>query len=127
MKVFSDIFSLSEIDPDGKIFDEVSRGLFTSEQATMYMDYHTGLLKCKKMDKMEIAIFSNENKFAEKDVPEKYHYLLGNGVLYRKEEKDGEQILDISFSGLLVQLKQKEFRIKDIDQSKRLFLGVSTI
>lgn len=124
MKVFADIFTLSEIDPDGKVFDEVSRGVFESEQATIYMDYHIGLLKCKKMDKVEIVIFSNENKFSEKDIPEKYHYLLGNGVMYKNEEKYGEQILDISFSGLLVQIVLTESKIKNPDQYNRFYLGV---
>lgn len=126
MKIFSESFTLEEIDPDGKAFDEVSRGVFVFDDCTMLMDYHTGIFPYKKMDKMKISIFSDENNFSEKDIPEEYSYLMGNGILYKSQMKENKQILDISFSGLLVSLQIEAGRIKDIEKCRRLYLGVAS-
>ncbi|KAI5191523.1 DNA-directed RNA polymerases I, II, and III subunit RPABC3 [Nematocida minor] len=124
MKIFSESFTLSEIDPDGKAFDEVSRGVFVSEGCRMLMDYHTGLFTHKKMDRVNVAIFSDEDNFSEKDIPEKYSYLMGNGVIYKTEIKDRTKTVDISFSGLLVRMEMDPARMKETQRYKRLFLGV---
>lgn len=124
MKIFAESFTFSEIDPDGKAFEETSRGVFLSNECTLHMDYHTGLLKTKKMDRVNIAIFSDENNFSEKNIPEKYTYLMGNGVIYKTTMKNRRKVIDISFSGLLVRIDVDAERMKDTHKINRLFLGI---
>ncbi|EIJ88222.1 DNA-directed RNA polymerases I, II, and III subunit RPABC3 [Nematocida parisii] len=124
MQIFVNSFTLSDIDVDGKAFDEVSRGVFTNESTTLIMDYHAGLFNHKKMDKVNIALFSEEADFTEKDIPEKYGYLMGNGIVYETKINGNRQTIDISFSGLLVSLDIEVGIIKDINNYKRLYIGV---
>ncbi|KAI5188482.1 DNA-directed RNA polymerases I, II, and III subunit RPABC3 [Nematocida sp. AWRm77] len=125
MKLFSEVFTLSEIDPDGKMFDEVSRVLFKSGSTTVYLDYYAPVMKYKKMDKVEIALFSNENGFSEKSIPEKYEYLMGGGVVYKKEDTPTGQQVEISFSGMLALFSLSKPVIKETDTYSKLFIGVS--
>jgi len=125
MKIFSEVFTISEVDPDGAVFPEVCRLLLKSESSSMYLDCYTPGLKYKKMDVVEVAIFSNENGFSEKDIHADYTYLMGNGVIYLKENKERSQYVEISFSGLLAALTTPENRIKEEDRYKRLFIGIS--
>ncbi|KAI5185781.1 DNA-directed RNA polymerases I, II, and III subunit RPABC3 [Nematocida homosporus] len=127
MKILADVCSLVEIDPKGKMFDDVSRGILKSDQTTFHIDFHTGLLKCKKMDKLEIAIFSNDNKFNESNIPDKYNYLMGNGVVYKRDIKDGVYVVDMSFSGLLVQISQSTPITKELEEEKRFYLGIAAL
>ncbi|EHY65781.1 DNA-directed RNA polymerases I, II, and III subunit RPABC3 [Nematocida ausubeli] len=124
MQIFAESFTLSAVDVDGKVFDEVSRGVFTNDGVTLLMDYHTGLFCHKKMDRVNIAIFTEEEDFTEKDIPEKYAYLMGNGVVYQTKTDGNRQIIDISFSGLLVNINVETSRIKVPQAHKRLYIGV---
>lgn len=124
MKIFSKLFTFSEIDPDGKAFDEVSRGVFVSDDCTLTLDYHTKLFNHKKMDQMEISIFSDENGFNEKNIPEKYTYLIGNGIIYKTTIEKNRKIIDISFSGMLSRLEVSPEMLKDTHKINRLYLGV---
>ncbi|KAH9386875.1 DNA-directed RNA polymerases I, II, and III subunit RPABC3 [Nematocida major] len=124
MKIFSESFTLTEVDPDGKVFDEVSRGVFMHDKCSVLLDYHSGLFMGKKTDRVEISLFSDENNFSEKDIPEKYTYLMGNGLVYKKTVQNSRQVLDISFSGLLARLEAPVGRIKDIQANRRLYLGI---
>ncbi|OAG29962.1 DNA-directed RNA polymerases I, II, and III subunit RPABC3 [Nematocida displodere] len=125
MRIYSDTYTLSEVDKDGKVFDDVSRGYFKSSTGTLYLDYHSKLFPFKKLDRIEISIFSDENGFSETDVPEKYEYLMGNGVLHLKKEKNQNDIAEIYFSGLLALLETPKQAIKGLEKCKRMFIGVA--
>lgn len=127
MKLFSDVFTLSEVDPDGKVFDEVSRVLFKSDSATLYLDYYAPVLKYKKMDRVEIALFSSDSGFSEEHVPEKYEYLMGGGVVYKNEDGPNGQQLEVSFSGLLALFNLPARQLTEANTFSKLFLGVSPV
>lgn len=105
MKVFSEIGRIKAIDPDGKKFDQVSRALITSESSQIYLDYHSGLFVPKPSDSVEIALYSNRDGFDHNSIPQKFGYVMCGGVIYRQEPEGAANVLiEISFSGLLMQL-----------------------
>ncbi|KAI5170978.1 DNA-directed RNA polymerases I, II, and III subunit RPABC3 [Nematocida sp. LUAm3] len=124
MKLFSDVFTLKEIDPQGKVFDSVSRGVFQSDSSTMHLDYHSELLSCRKMDQFTITLFSDENNFSDENIPSEYAYLTGNGVFYKKEEKENLPAFTFYFSGLFLQIITHKNILKYPKTSTRFYLGI---
>ncbi|KAI5179603.1 DNA-directed RNA polymerases I, II, and III subunit RPABC3 [Nematocida sp. AWRm80] len=127
MKLFSEVLTLEEINPDGKMFEDTSRGIFQGDNVSMILDYPNKIFTPKKMDRIEIALFSDSNGFSEKDIPEKYTFLLGNGKVDKTKECGNSQLIEMYFSGLFLSLNSTLCRLKESQHCLNFFLGAALL
>ena len=125
MRIFTDTFTISDVDPKGKVLDNITTLQMKSEDASLYIDCYAPAINYNTMDKVEVSIYTDKNEFAESSIPEKYKYVMGNGVIYTKEDKEEEQYIEMSFSGLLGVLTLHKTRIKEEDKYRRLYIGIA--
>uniref|UniRef100_A0A0C9RIV5 TSA: Wollemia nobilis Ref_Wollemi_Transcript_15450_1139 transcribed RNA sequence n=1 Tax=Wollemia nobilis TaxID=56998 RepID=A0A0C9RIV5_9CONI len=136
--LFEDIFTVSEIDREGKKFDKVSRIEARSEQFDMYLvlDVNIDVYPVSKGDKFTIALSPTLSldgtpdsgyfvQAGRKSLADKYEYVM-YGKLYRiSEEGSGANVkveIYVSFGGLLMLLKGDPSNASNFELDQRLFL-----
>uniref|UniRef100_A0A0D6QRE9 DNA-directed RNA polymerases I, II, and III subunit RPABC3 n=1 Tax=Araucaria cunninghamii TaxID=56994 RepID=A0A0D6QRE9_ARACU len=136
--LFEDIFTVSEIDREGKKFDKVSRIEARSEQFDMHLvlDVNIDVYPVSKGDKFTIALSPTLSldgtpdsgyfvQAGRKSLADKYEYVM-YGKLYRiSEEGSGANVkveIYVSFGGLLMLLKGDPSNASNFELDQRLFL-----
>nr|DAD25292.1 TPA_asm: hypothetical protein HUJ06_026756 [Nelumbo nucifera] len=103
--LFEDIFTVKQIDPDGKKFDKVSRIVATSEQFDMYMqlDVNTEIYPLRVDDKFTMVLAPTLSldgtpdsgyytQVGRKSLADKFEYVM-HGKLYKiSEEGSGANV-----------------------------------
>lgn len=125
MQVYTGYFTLVETDKDGKMFDNVSRSLLKSDSGTILMDYHSTYLECNETEQLEITLFLQSDAFSDGSIPDKYTYLMANGLVFNVTDLEHQDQFDIYFSGLFVRLTIPKHAAKGLDKHKRVYLGVA--
>lgn len=125
MQVYTGYFTLVETDKDGKMFDNVSRSLLKSDAGTILMDYHSTYLECNETEQLEVTLFLQSDTFTDRDIPDKYTYLMGNGLVFDVNDLENEDQFDIYFSGMFVRLTIPKNAAKGLRKHKRVYLGVA--
>ncbi|KAI3956234.1 hypothetical protein MKW98_017039 [Papaver atlanticum] len=136
--LFEDIFTVNNMDPDGKKFDKVSRIEARSEQFDMFMhlDVNTEVYPLRTGDKFTMVLASTLSldgtpdtgyftQGARKSLADKFEYVM-HGKLYRiGEEGSGINVkaeIYASFGGLLMLLKGDPSNAANFELDQRLFL-----
>ncbi|ORZ37557.1 RNA polymerase [Catenaria anguillulae PL171] len=128
--LFSDLFTISAVDADGKRFDRVSRLKATSDNynADVTLDFNNELYPLKTGEKFTLTLatpaalgpqrdsWRQKLPTDEKDLSDEYEYVC-NGRCYKfEEEGDNLVTVYISFGGMLLGLKSKP---QDLNQFKK--------
>ncbi|XP_010268240.1 PREDICTED: DNA-directed RNA polymerases II and V subunit 8A-like [Nelumbo nucifera] len=136
--LFEDIFTVKQIDPDGKKFDKVSRIVATSEQFDMYMqlDVNTEIYPLRVDDKFTMVLAPTLSldgtpdsgyytQVGRKSLADKFEYVM-HGKLYKiSEEGSGANVkveIYASYGGLLMLLKGDPSNAANFELDQRLFL-----
>ncbi|KAK6914513.1 RNA polymerase, Rpb8 [Dillenia turbinata] len=138
--LFEDIFTVDQLDPDGKKFDKVSRIVSNkSEQFDMYMqlDVNTEIYPLRVGDKFTMVLAPTLNldgtpdtgyytQGGRKSLADKFEYVM-HGKLYKISEEapdKGPVKVDIyvSFGGLLMMLRGDPSNATNFELDQRLFL-----
>ncbi|KAI3895276.1 hypothetical protein C5167_024293 [Papaver somniferum] len=136
--LFEDIFTVNNMDPDGKKFDKVSRIEARSEQFDMFMhlDVNTEVYPLRTGDKFTMVLASTLSldgtpdtgyftQGGRKSLADKFEYVM-HGKLYRiGEEGSGINVkaeIYASFGGLLMLLKGDPSNAANFELDQRLFL-----
>lgn len=128
MQVLCETLQVEAIDPDGKKFDNVSRALLKSPSSTIYLDYHSGLFTPQVADTVEIVVYKDTAGFDPDTIPEKYNYLMGNGVVYTLEPEAGDKLRIVtSFSGLLMHIVGKKNVFSELVKEGEFYIAARVL
>ncbi|CAH9136595.1 unnamed protein product [Cuscuta epithymum] len=139
--LFEDIFTVTEINPEGKIFNNVDRIVAKGNQfeKTMVLDVNSQIYHIDVKDKLKIVLVSTINLDG---TPDSGYYLQGNrksladdyeyvmqGKLYRIPEGNSrdELRLIVSFGGLLMELSADSSIAAKFELDQRLFILIRKI
>ncbi|CAH9062176.1 unnamed protein product [Cuscuta epithymum] len=139
--LFEDIFTVTEINPEGKIFNNVDRIVAKGNQfeKTMVLDVNSQICHIDVKDKLKIVLVSTINLDG---TPDSGYYLQGNrksladdyeyvmqGKLYRIPEGNSrdELRLIVSFGGLLMELSADSSIAAKFELDQRLFILIRKI
>ncbi|XP_019156365.1 PREDICTED: DNA-directed RNA polymerases II, IV and V subunit 8B-like [Ipomoea nil] len=141
--LFEDIFTVTNIDPDGKKFDKVNRIEARSEQFEMYMqlDINTDIYPIRQDEKFMMVLASTLNldgtpdsgyflQGNRKSLADKFEYVM-QGKLYRISEEGSGRLakadLYVSFGGLLMQLRGDPSIAAKFELDQRLFILIRKV
>eukprot|EP00056_Hartaetosiga_gracilis_P018758 m.11764 g.11764 ORF g.11764 m.11764 type:complete len:143 (-) comp7038_c0_seq1:203-631(-) len=134
--LFEEMFTVSDIDIDGKQFDRVSRMVCqaVTMDTELVLDVNTQLYPLEVNDRITFCLAdtldydgapdSGEyNQSRDASLADRYEYVM-NGIIYNIEEKDNALSVYASFGGLLMRLKgSKSSLVKDgIELDKSIYL-----
>ncbi|CAH9108906.1 unnamed protein product [Cuscuta europaea] len=139
--LFEDIFTVTEINPEGKIFNNVDRIVAKGNQfeKTMVLDVNSQIYHIDINDTLKIVLVSTINLDG---TPDSGYYLQGNrksladdyeyvmqGKLYRiPEGKSRDELrLIVSFGGLLMELSADSSIAAKFELDQRLFILIRKI
>ncbi|XP_024402642.1 DNA-directed RNA polymerases II and V subunit 8A [Physcomitrium patens] len=136
--LFEDIFTISQLDPDGKKFDKVSRIVAHSEQFDMdvLLDVNIDIYPLHKGEKFTLALAStlsldgtmDDGTFDQsnrKSLADKYEYVMyGKVYKYADTESKGPPKVEtyVSFGGLLMCLKGDPNNLNSLVLDQRVYL-----
>lgn len=118
--LFDDLFTVKQIDPDGKKFDRVSRLIAKGEnhESDLLLDFHVESFPVHLSDKFNVLLVSSLNlngspspstydQSGSETLAASYDYVM-HGKVYKHEEATGGRIACfISFGGLLMRLESE--------------------
>ncbi|KAG0555877.1 hypothetical protein KC19_11G010100 [Ceratodon purpureus] len=136
--LFEDIFSITQLDPDGKKFDKVSRIVAHSEQFDMdvLLDVNIDIYPMHVGEKFTLALAStlsldgtlDDGTFDQsrrKSLADKYEYVM-YGKVYKYTDLDtkGPAKVEsyVSFGGLLMCLKGDPNNLNNLAMDQRVYL-----
>ena len=138
--IFGHTFQCTEVDPDGKQFDDVSRikAVSPENDYNLVLDYNCAIYEIKKGQMFQISItahLSGEESNSRDEhwhpsmlenstIAASYEYIM-HGKVYEYEETGDRQFkatVYISFGGLLMSLTGDKNTIADIQKGKEVYL-----
>lgn len=136
--LFEDIFSITQLDPDGKKFDKVSRIVAHSEQFDMdvLLDVNIDIYPLHVGEKFTLALAStlsldgtlDDGTFDQsrrKSLADKYEYVM-YGKVYKCADTDSKgppkTETYVSFGGLLMCLKGDPNNLRSLSLDQRVYL-----
>ncbi|KAK6090025.1 hypothetical protein P3W45_001071 [Vairimorpha bombi] len=121
MLIINKKYKVEEIDPSGKLYQNVSRAyLVSSNDEKCILDYHSTLMKLNNEDVLNIQIYDNYEKEVKCD------YQM-NGRIYNIEECDDKVKVYASFGGLLMIQSVDKGEVQGITNRTQISLLVSKI
>jgi RNA polymerase Rpb8 len=127
MQLFSCTPTVQAVDPDGKRFHYVSRSVMATKETTVLLDHHSAFFMPSPADRVEMEVYSSKGGFTHTQIPQKFQYVMGTGIVYKKEEGERAKA-QISFSGLLLQIEAPQEALSGIcEGEENLLLAVRVI
>ena len=144
MFLFSNQFQCTDIDPEGKQFDDVSRIIASTSDNdfSLVLDINCAIYEIKVGQSFQISIATelsgDETKRDEhwhpsmlenSTIAASYEYIM-HGTVYEYEETSDRQFkatVYISFGGLLMSLTGDKNAISDVHKGKEVYLLVKRI
>lgn len=121
MQILVDNFKISEIDREGKLYRNVSRGYMHAGDTRIVLDYHSVLCKLEVDAVVEIRILSGVESEIECDY-------LALGKVYQVEDVGNRRrSLKASFGGLLLILDASEEKIGNIGDRSDISLALTIV
>eukprot|EP00753_Platysulcus_tardus_P010746 PLAT3018.1.p1 GENE.PLAT3018.1~~PLAT3018.1.p1 ORF type:complete len:164 (-),score=51.56 PLAT3018.1:49-489(-) len=132
--LFEDLFDVKRVNPDGKVFDRVSRVIakgMTYENA-LTVDIHSELFPLREGDKVSMALAStlslegkpDDGRFDQSGLPslmDGYEYCM-HGKVYDYLHEAGRKVsIYISFGGLLMLLQGEQRNLMGIKPDMALY------
>jgi DNA-directed RNA polymerases I, II, and III subunit RPABC3 len=134
-QLFTDVFQVEQVDPDGKKFDRVSRIVCRGDTFGMVMtvDVHSEFFRCKSGDRVKMTLTSTINTNGEPG-PDTYEPPTGptllddydygmHGQVFHFENKEENNIaVYVSYGGLLMRLEGNRRHVNpDIKENMKLY------
>merc|ERR1712000_146953 len=131
---FEDTFEVKNIDPEGKIFDKVSRLECSSVSYDMQLllDVNTDIYPVELGDKLTVALAKsltdNEmddgifDQSGRASLADEYEYVMYGKVFKCLEDKGSKVSTFVSFGGLLMMLKGDAAQLEKITVDNRIYL-----
>ena len=133
--LFNKSLSRLEIDPNGKIYDNVSRYLFVDDYSSLKLDVDI----CKEdmtevLDRVEVQIYelTGSPDFEELlESPQvKYQDYVTYGTVFEiKNNRDGNssgKTVYVSFGGLLMKIQGEEKDVSHFEMDQDVIMGIKT-
>lgn len=121
MLIINKKYKVEEIDPSGKLYQNVSRAyLVSSNNEKCILDYHSTLLRLNNEDVLNIQIYDNYEKEVKCD------YQM-NGRIYNLEDNNDHIKIYASYGGLLMIQNVEKGEIQGITNRTEISLLVSKI
>lgn len=130
---FEDTFEVKNIDPEGKIFDKVSRLECSSVSYDMQLllDVNTDIYPVELGDKLTVALAKsltdNEmddgifDQSGRASLADEYEYVMYGKVFKCLEDKGSKVSTFVSFGGLLMMLKGDAAQLEKITVDHRIY------
>lgn len=121
MQILVDTFKISDIDKEGKLYTNVSRGYMDANDAHIVLDYHSILCRLEIGNLVEIRILLGLEPDIECD------YLV-SGKVYRIEDTGAERVvMKASFGGLLLILDVPKEKLQHVSDRSDVSLALTLI
>ncbi|GAA5994759.1 DNA-directed RNA polymerase core subunit RPB8 [Rhodotorula paludigena] len=137
--VFTDVFTVSAVDKDGKKFDRVSRvaGKSSNHDMRLTLDINTDLIQLPESSTFSLALATTLNPDADKSaqsggwradieggLADDWEYVM-YGKVYKFDDGTGEEVTAyISFGGLLMALTGDYRHISKVTVGEYIYLLV---
>lgn len=127
MNIFEDTLKVTEVDPDGKRFDRVSRAVCEtvgSQPVSVVFDYHSQLFPLKCGDKVKVSMYL-EN--AANPVDDSRAEYATNSIIFKFEQCKEVVSVYMSAGGLLTSLKTESSKIPEIVSGSKVITLFSKV
>lgn len=121
MQILADSFRVHEIDREGKLYTNVSRGYMSSSDTTIKLDYHSVLCRLEVGNTVEIRIFLGVEPDIECD------YLVAGKVYQVEDIGEGRLLVKASFGGLLLMLESPKDKVGGVGDRTDISLALTLI
>eukprot|EP00033_Pygsuia_biforma_P001071 GCRY01001218.1.p1 GENE.GCRY01001218.1~~GCRY01001218.1.p1 ORF type:complete len:145 (-),score=9.71 GCRY01001218.1:328-762(-) len=134
--IFEDMFEITDINPQGKKFDRVSRVIGRTENYEMdlILDINTDIYPVDIADKFSFALASTlkldgspddgsyDPTDNHKNLSDDYQYVMHGKIFkFDKESSSSRLVVYISFGGLLLILKSEPRNLQGLDLDSRIY------
>ncbi|GMI47359.1 hypothetical protein TrCOL_g11227 [Triparma columacea] len=145
--LFEDIFSVTQLNPEGKKFEKVDRlsAEGTSYNCKLLLDFNSEIYRIPANSKISLLLASTLSLAGDPSSPsydqslltsatvqgdksivgslaDNYEYVM-HGKVFSYEHKGGDQVeIDISYGGLLMRLRGDHMHLKNIEPDSNLYL-----
>ena len=139
---YEDIFEILDQDADGKRFDRVSRFRCRSAfESDLQIDINIDIYKLEIGTKFTLVLAPTlsldgtpedpaYDQSGKESLADSYEYVMYGKVFKKQDENEGgirRSVVNISFGGLLMQLKADPKNLQDVDIDNRLYVLIRKI
>jgi DNA-directed RNA polymerase I, II, and III subunit RPABC3 len=137
MTLFEDIFEVTTLNPDRKIFERVNRiqATGTTFECDLLLDINCEIYSIKEHEKITLVLastlnldgspddhFSYSGRSNDPSLADNYEYVMHGRIFDVVYQKDGVVTISASFGGLLMRLTGDQRHLSAVQPDMRLYL-----